>query len=950
MNQKTGIFLAFLLLSFSASAQRYFQEVYKDLQDTIYYPEIERYLNQQQFDSAVFVGQEALDFYMEKENPDKALFHFNAGMYLPTGKGLRQLTHPKLINTLTLMRNEIDTLNPHFAITHQILAFSYKFEERMPEAIRHYHITEEIYRQLKIKGVQLAGVYESLGSAYVHINNPIKGYEYLNKALSGFEKKNMPHEESHIYLEMARATGMNNQTLLALEFNKKALEIIRKNNPQGFNHVVVPSNMANVYLNLEKYDKTIEMARYADSVMRHYHSPDNLYYLYFSILANQGIAYRSMEKYGQAEKYFRELITQLKKYLGEAHPMVGNGWSELARNFADQQHYDSALACYRKMARLQPPSPALYGDLAMVFARMHQPDSSIRYHRMALNMLSGKELSSEKVPTTRQLQHPMYGFELSEGMMRQLFEKEDEDSFRKALAFAGLADSLVTIINETTLIGRSDAALGGAYHRFATSLIGQLISNYKKNPDKEILEELVHFMSRSKTIKLMGQLNQIGVVKDSTSNPLQYQQVQLMTEIRKLENELMAIGQENEDDESYQKLDQQLFEKRIEAFENSARLKNEASLDNLSLGPETTQLSDIQEALNDEVLISYHLSDKAYAMAVSPKEVMVSEIDMGKEPSSFIRNYFRAIKTGGALDEIGAKMYRKLLGPFEELLAQYNSLVIIPDGLLHQVPFEALNSGDSFLTESHAISYQYSIPLWIKSVKTHVPANELFAFAPVYDDNQILAENSPLRYDSVVYRDFSELRSGESLAPLTYSETEVNEVVRMFHESGKKSKAFLRDEALESTFKKEVSNAGILHVATHGYSSRKDPELSGLFFYDETSQDATNDGMLYSGEIFGLDLNADLVVLSACKTGYGKIVEGEGVMALPRGFIFSGAKNVMASLWKVSDKETQKLLTAFYEHVLDGNSYKKALQKARIQMIEDGVLPVDWAGFVLVGR
>ena len=820
----------------------------------------------------------------------------------------------------------------------------------MPEAIRHYHITEEIYRQLNIQGVQLAGVYESLGSAYVHVRQPLKGYNYLDKALERFEKKNMLHEVSHIYLEMARATGMNNQTLLALEFNKKALEIIRKNNPQGFNHVVVPSNMASVYLDLKKYDKTIEMARYADSVMRHYHSPDNLYYLYFSILANQGIAFRSMEKYGQAEKYFRELITQLKKYLGESHPMVGNGWSELARNFADQQQYDPALACYRKMAVLQPPSPDLYGDLAMVFARRQQPDSSIRYHRMALNMLSGKQLSSETVPTTRQLQNPMFGFELSEGMMRQLFEKGGEESFQKALAFAALADSLVTIINETTLIGRSEAVLGGAYHRFATSLIGELISRHKKNPDKEILDALVHFMARSKTIRLMGQLNQIGVVEDSASNPLQYQQVELMTEIRKLENELMAYGQEKEGGEKYQMLDQQLFQKRIEAFENSARLKNEASLENLSLGAEAVHLADIQKALNDEVLISYHLSDKVYAMAVSSTEVMVSEIDLGREPSSFIRNYFRAIKTGGALDKIGAKMYRKLLGPFERLLAQNSSLVIIPDGLLHQVPFEALSSGDRFLTESHAISYQYSIPLWLKSVKNDAPANELLAFAPVYDDNQVLAENSPLRYDSVVYRDFSELRSGESLAPLAYSETEVNKVVRMFNKSGKSSKAFLRDEALESTFKKEVSNAGILHVATHGYSSRKDPELSGLFFFDETSQDATNDGMLYSGEIFGLDLNADLVVLSACKTGYGKIVDGEGVMALPRGFIFSGAKNVMASLWKVSDKETQKLLTAFYEYVLDGNSYKKALQKARIQMIEEGVLPVDWAGFILVGR
>ncbi len=94
---------------------------------------------------------------------------------------------------------------------------------------------------------------------------------------------------------------------------------------------------------------------------------------------------------------------------------------------------------------------------------------------------------------------------------------------------------------------------------------------------------------------------------------------------------------------------------------------------------------------------------------------------------------------------------------------------------------------------------------------------------------------------------------------------------------------------------------------------------------------------------------ANLVVLSACNSGVGALAEGEGVLSLPRGFIYAGVPNVMASLWKIHDKKTKDLMVSFYEHLVAGESYPRALQLAKLDCIKKGFLPVDRAGFIFIG-
>jgi len=168
------------------------------------------------------------------------------------------------------------------------------------------------------------------------------------------------------------------------------------------------------------------------------------------------------------------------------------------------------------------------------------------------------------------------------------------------------------------------------------------------------------------------------------------------------------------------------------------------------------------------------------------------------------------------------------------------------------------------------------------------------------------------------------------------------------------------DKANESYVKSgDLSKYRILHIATHGFVNSEAPELSGILLSPDSSNN--NDGILHSGEIYNLNLHSDLVVLSACETGLGKIKQGEGVIGLSRALLYAGTKNIIVSLWSVSDESTTQLMINFYDNLLNQkpikvsknlNRFGKDLQIAKLQLIEKGTYahPFYWSPFILIGK
>ncbi|MEQ8882896.1 MAG: CHAT domain-containing protein, partial [Cyclobacteriaceae bacterium] len=141
-----------------------------------------------------------------------------------------------------------------------------------------------------------------------------------------------------------------------------------------------------------------------------------------------------------------------------------------------------------------------------------------------------------------------------------------------------------------------------------------------------------------------------------------------------------------------------------------------------------------------------------------------------------------------------------------------------------------------------------------------------------------------------------------------------------------------------------------IHLATHGIVNQSKPELSRVFL----CPGSTEDGSLYSGEIYNLKFNANLVTLSACETGLGQVAKGEGIVGLSRALQYAGAQNLIVSLWQVADKSTADLMIEFYNHSLNDSrkGYADDLRAAKLSLLrsEDYYNPYFWAPFILIGQ
>jgi len=187
-------------------------------------------------------------------------------------------------------------------------------------------------------------------------------------------------------------------------------------------------------------------------------------------------------------------------------------------------------------------------------------------------------------------------------------------------------------------------------------------------------------------------------------------------------------------------------------------------------------------------------------------------------------------------------------------------------------------------------------------------------------------------------------------ARLEFSGKEIENIASFF--KAESSDIYLRNKATEENLKQknDLDKFNYIHFATHGFINEDKPDLSSLVL--TSGKNSGEDGFLQAAEIFKLKLNPELVVLSACQTGLGKLVRGEGIVGLTRAFMYAGAPSVLVSLWSVSDMSTATLMGAFYKNLIKNKLSKTdALRQAQLTLISDPTYshPFYWAPFILIG-
>ena len=694
----------------------------------------------------------------------------------------------------------------------------------------------------------------------------------------------------------------------SLDYYEKALatyqQIHRGNHPKL---AIANTNIGIAYNQLELYGDAINSFDIAKKIWEQIYpgGHPNL----AIVLQNIGSAYSKQKNPKVAEEFYEKAISIYTKSYGTKHPELASALNNLGRLFLSDNQYDKAIATFQKSIVANAPSFS-YSNIEK------NPVGTDYYNPLVLvYSINFKATALETKYFGRSLK-------LSD--------------LKTALQCIYKCDSLIDDIRHQSTDEQDKLALG----TIATDVyevgvrVAHTIGENSINP-RPYFEKAFYFAEKSKSSVLLESIAETQA-KSFAGIPQE-----LLDQERKIKSSIAVFIQkltqkpaEQEEKEIREKLfvlnnEYTSFVKNLE--------KDFPNYFNLKFSQGINSVADIQNRLDANTgLISYFLAEKTnrlYQFSITKERFKVKDSSIPPDLNRLLKGFINSILFSDF------ETYKKTSLPIAALLkpnvdSQTKELVIIPTGRLGTIPFEALPSGKikgtsfgqvSYLLEQYAISYEFAANLFIQKSKEKLAVDNLTVFlcAPI-----IFPEK-------------------DNLDQLPGTENEVNTISQLFASS----KLVKFEEATETVVKsKQISNYNYLHFATHGIVDEENPESSKIFLQPSTS----DDGNLYAGEIYNLELNANLAVLSACQTGLGKISKGEGVIGLSRALTYAGAKNIVVSFWSVADESTSKLMTDFYSNLLTSKSihFNRSLQQAKLKMTKNTAYsnPYFWAPFVLLGK
>jgi len=403
----------------------------------------------------------------------------------------------------------------------------------------------------------------------------------------------------------------------------------------------------------------------------------------------------------------------------------------------------------------------------------------------------------------------------------------------------------------------------------------------------------------------------------------------------------------------------------------------------------TLTLGQVQAEIEDDgtILLEYALGeDRSYVWAVDRNRILSYELPGSDHIRKLVLRLRDAmlptqLGDGESASEYQARVYAKdsisgimsrelakmLLGPID--LAAATRVLIVPDGSVQYAPFAAL-PGPAFERASDPLLTQYEIDILPSAsalgtlrktvAKRMRPSDTVAVFAdPVFesDDPRVLVHRvrkGVRERPQVLSRAIRDTDGKEYILRLPASRDEANAIAAIFGGANSDAVHIALDFDASRNNVREggLEHFRLLHFATHGVVDSRHPEMSGLILSLVNASGSGQDGYLRMGDIYKLRLAADLVVLSSCDSALGKDLDSEGIIGLPRAFLYAGSKSVIASSWKVNDEATSRLMKALYTRIRNGESPGSALRGAQLEMLRDEQWkkPYYWAAFTLQGE
>jgi len=602
------------------------------------------------------------------------------------------------------------------------------------------------------------------------------------------------------------------------------------------------------------------------------------------------------------------------------------------------ENYKKALGLLEKLQDNEKKS-RLLNNLGIVSYKLGYFEESSRFLQQAINLATENH--------DGQLLWEAY-FESANSYARAA-------NYQDALIRYKVSISLIEDIRSSIKIEELKAGYLGADKRIEAyqNLIDLLATLQKTDPNKGYDKEAFNYLERAKARAFLDSLEVAEVDISQGINPvLANHEKELMRDLSKAYGKLLAPGFSAEEKE---KISGQIksSEDQLEALKREIRMSSPAYAD--LKYPKVITYDEVQHELMSpgEAYFAYSVGkEKSHAFVVTRKGLKIFDLPGKRVLQQQVSAYRKAISDNQNRDfRLGVELFQELVSP--GLKPGLKKIVFVPDDILNLLPFETLLTHaetNSWLIRDYMISYVPSLSSLRVLRQRHMngpkPGSDLLAigdttYGPEGNDMGTIPE------PDILYGLGSS--PGISLTPLKYSGLEIQNIARLF----RKNKVVIleRENATKRRLRSlSLADYRIIHFATHSVIDDKKPARSAIVL--SFNPDQAEDGLLQTRDIYNLKLNADLVTLSACQTGLGQFIRGEGIEGLSRSFFYAGSSSVLMSLWAVNDQATSQLMERFYRHLRGSESLMAALRNAKLEMISSGTLshPYYWAGFIISGN
>ncbi len=712
------------------------------------------------------------------------------------------------------------------------------------------------------------------------------------------------------------------------------------------------NNIGIVYDDMGDFDKALEY--YAEALEIDRQLEDDSYIC--EALNNIGVTYRKKALLSNNAEDFNKAIESFNDSLGLARKIKDveveiKALNNLGTLHTDQERYSKALVNFKmalkkaEMIKDKESVGHILNNIGIVYYYQGDYERSTEYYRRAIALANEIEEGSK-------ILWEAY-FEIANAYNEQKDYQNALENYKKSI---GVIENLRLEIkleeHKARFLGRDKKI--EAYH----NLIGLLFELHQSNPEKTYNFEAFEYLERAKARAFLDSLEVSAVdVSKVVDDKLINQESELMKDISTIYIKLLSPGLT---EKQQNKLDEQLheYEDRLETLKNEIRITSPAYA-GLKY-PQPISLQEAQKKLLDSKTAFFEYcigKEDSFAFVVTKKELKIFPLPNAKKIQTMVRDHLVSISDRENQDfHLGYELFSNLVLP--GLDEKIEKLVFIPGDILNYFPFETLISRKNenhWLINDYRIAYVPSISsfrelLTSKKSKNRKPRKDILAFGDP-DFGSPERENNGVDF----FHDYSSSKES-NLYRLQYSGAEIQGIASLFKRT--KRNTFIRENATEEQLKAlNLADYKILHFATHGLIDDKEPARSSIVLSlnnnNSKRNNSTEDGFLQMREIFNLKLNSDLVTLSACQTGLGQFIRGEGIESLNRAFFFAGASSVIISLWPVNDQASAQLMERFYTHLHSSKPTMDALQMTKMEMITSGTQlshPYYWAGFIVTGN